>query len=207
MSKIDDLRKLAADKSTTPAERKAAEKIANKLAGGDVVETISLSKDNAIVVSSAENLMVMPPWIRGRHSDFPHYETLYKIKRHPAFCSFRLAFAPRDPEGWGSYYVRDEFVFKMYGNSGIIKVSVYFDSITTETSWPAIVDAKHIEIYYEGDGWRDGPWWPRFLRLIDTMSAEVKAYEAEEERQRTLEKQRKQNQENILFSNYLKGIK
>lgn len=205
MSKIDDLRKLAADKSTTLAERKAAEKIANKLSGIKVSESLTSANTNKSIVLS-ENLSEMPPWI---HLDgrFPHHSALHDNFRSDYLGLLQLKYAPRDPENWHHYFVRDEFLFETYSNSGIIRVKVYFDPITTTSNWGDLcISDKYVEIYHERDGWRDGPWWPRFLKLLDTILTETKAYEAEEKRQRQLEIERQQNKRNVLFTNYLKKI-
>ena len=144
----------------------------------------------------------MPPWVRDYSKNPCPYRAIVKRLEQRMFGEsnqgthevwYKLS------EGYGdreTFVRRDEFIVKRYGCLGITGISVVVPNV-----------GPQIEIYstsYEG-GWRHGPWWPRFEKLVKKWCKEADEHGAERERKKREEEEAERQKQNGLFQAYLKG--
>ena len=192
----DDLRRLANDKSTTQGERDAARR-----ALGEMPEAIEVQR-SADVEATSRGLdavrMQMPEWQRG---ESPHDATIK---------DFAMRMFNYSSRKWGSgvtslssvhhpsldeHMIEREFAideFRFRGHHRDI------DSLRVMVS-----SDKKIEIWNDR-GWRDGPWWPRFLAAMRRLAKEADDYDAAASRKEAAREQAQRDAENDLFTAYAK---
>ncbi len=148
----------------------------------------------------------MPPWTRDYERVCPHIEEAMAIfapcYRHKVMQPYRLDLYSGPGSVPSTIYARDEFVFDTTYATWFSEIHVLFEPMDGRY-WSSFCDVKKRKIIYGYcNGWRDGPWWPRFLEMLRKCRAEVDAANAADSRAEQAAKDAKTRDEADLFSAY-----
>jgi hypothetical protein len=200
---IEDLQRLANDKSTTKHERAAARRAIAAIQKSVIEDEETDDKLDVVKNHSTEiitSVYEMPDWVFGcdggcpkiDRNNHPHNAPL-TWERHDLIAS-TTGNPGFSTSAWRK--VREKFILKY--NEIFVKV-----------------DDDNFLIWGEGNGskwaiycrWRPGPWWDDLNRLIDNIESEVEENRLAELRRIEQQKQAEIDRKNRLYTKYITNHK